>query len=538
MMQLEFGGRRFDIPAGELSVGTDASCGLVLTGEGVLARHAVLCATTEGSAIVSRVSEAATTQVNGVKVGAESVPVLHGDRVQIGGHELLVVDNRKSGSTQFLDASAIAAMSSSPSAPRAAGGPAPVIGGRLVCLTDGREYTVGLSLVFGREAGNDVVVEHNQVSRRHAEITATPEGYVLTDLSTNGTLVNGQRIQGPRTLARADMIRVGDSEFRFYAEPAPKAPPPPAPPPIEPAAPEKPAMPSGIPPLSTPMSSGPVMPPVIPDRPPLSGGMPHATPMSSGGVIPPSGASHRLNDTMHGQSLRPFAPPVAAVAPPVAAVAPPVAAVAPPEPPARPSGSAGAMANFLVRSGKLKGTRLPVRVPVVNIGRAEYNDVVIADDSVSTAHAKLQRREGVWVLTDLGSTNGTFVDGEAVDGEVALGPGVTVRFGQVSVLFEPTDDAMGVAKGSGTQMMEPIKAPPAPMPPPPPPPPPPAPPVSAAPPRTSAPTPREQQPSRPAPAARRPPPVVTAPAKSGGKWLVPALLIVALAALVYFLLNR
>lgn len=520
MMQLEFGGRRFDIPAGELTVGTDASSGLVLAGEGILGRHAVLRATTEGSAIVSRVSEAAAIIVNGVKVGAESVPVLHGDRIQIGGHELLVVDNRKSGSTQFLDASAIAAMSSAPSAPKSSGGPAPVTGGRLVCLTDGREYTVGPSLVFGREAGNDVVVEHNQVSRRHAEITATSGGYVLTDLSTNGTFVNGQRIQGPRTLARADMIRVGDSEFRFYADQAPKTPPPPTPPaPAESVAPEKPPLPAGIPPLSTPMSSGPVIPPINPERPPMPGGMPPATAMSSGGVIPPAGASHRLNDTMHGQSLRPFAPPAAATAPP--------------EAPSRPSGSAGQMAVFLVRSGKLKGTRLPIRVPVVNIGRAEYNDVVIADDSVSTAHAKLQRREGVWVLTDVGSTNGTFVDGEAVSGEVALGPGVTVRFGQVSVLFEPTDDAMGVAKGSGTQMMEPIKAPPPPAPAPAPrQTPPPAPPASAAPARTSSPAPR------PAPTARRPPPVVTAPAKSSGKWLIPLLLIVGLAALVYYLLNR
>ena len=56
MMQLEFGGRRFDIPAGELTVGTDASSGLMLAGEGILARHAVLRATTEGSAIVSRVA--------------------------------------------------------------------------------------------------------------------------------------------------------------------------------------------------------------------------------------------------------------------------------------------------------------------------------------------------------------------------------------------------------------------------------------------------------------------------------------------------
>jgi hypothetical protein len=59
-------------------------------------------------------------------------------------------------------------------------------------------------------------------------------------------------------------------------------------------------------------------------------------------------------------------------------------------------------------------------VPVVNIGRGDYNDVVIADPSVSTMHAKLQRRDTIWILTDLGSTNGTYVEGERLSGEVPL----------------------------------------------------------------------------------------------------------------------
>ncbi len=91
-------------------------------------------------------------------------------------------------------------------------------------------------------------------------------------------------------------------------------------------------------------------------------------------------------------------------------------------------------------TGRCKGRRLPVKVPVVNIGRADYNDVVISDPSVSTSHAKLQRRDDVWVVSDLGSTNGTFVERRAVTGEIALSPGTTVRFGEVAVLWEPLDD--------------------------------------------------------------------------------------------------
>jgi len=109
------------------------------------------------------------------------------------------------------------------------------------------------------------------------------------------------------------------------------------------------------------------------------------------------------------------------------------------------------LAKFLVRTGALKGQRLFVKVPVVNIGRAEYNDIVIPDDSVSSQHAKLTRREGVWMLTDVGSTNGTMVDGEAVTGDVPIAPGAFVRFGDVSLVFEPTDDEAGINKAGGTR---------------------------------------------------------------------------------------
>src|SRR4029077_2437418 len=101
-----------------------------------------------------------------------------------------------------------------------------------------------------------------------------------------------------------------------------------------------------------------------------------------------------------------------------------------------------------------KGQRLGVKTPVVNIGRADYNDIVLPEESVSTTHAKLQRREGVWVLVDLDSTNGTFIDGDQVKGDAPLAPGATVRFGDVSAVFEPTDDSAGVEKGASTRMIE------------------------------------------------------------------------------------
>src|SRR5204862_208813 len=95
-------------------------------------------------------------------------------------------------------------------------------GGRVVSLTDGREYVItGASLVFGREAGCDVVVVGKDVSRRHAEIVHTPRGYLVVDSSTNGTFVNEEQVQGQRILARTDVIRIGEEQFRFYAEAPP-----------------------------------------------------------------------------------------------------------------------------------------------------------------------------------------------------------------------------------------------------------------------------------------------------------------------------
>src|SRR5437867_6214022 len=262
MSLLELGEKKFTIPVGEVALGSDASCAISLSGSGILPRHAVLQGQADGQVNIRKASPAADVLINGVRLGAEPTPLLHGDKVEVGGHELTFVDERRSGSTQYVQAFT----------PATAGGPAKagvkppaigVTGGRVVSLTDGREYVItGASLVFGREAGCDVVVGGNDVSRRHAEIVQTPKGYLLVDSSTNGTFVNEERVEGQRILARADVIRLGDEQFRFYADaPAVAAAPPPPPgpaagPPC--AAPPPPAPPPGARQAGGP---GPVAPP-------------------------------------------------------------------------------------------------------------------------------------------------------------------------------------------------------------------------------------------------------------------------------------
>jgi pSer/pThr/pTyr-binding forkhead associated (FHA) protein len=98
---------------------------------------------------------------------------------------------------------------------------------------------------------------------------------------------------------------------------------------------------------------------------------------------------------------------------------------------------AGALAVFSVEVGPQAGEEVPIRLPVVTIGRGSQNDVVLADDSVSTVHARLEYADGAWRLTDLDSTNGTYVDGMRLAPQVPtpLADGAAVRFGGARLQF-------------------------------------------------------------------------------------------------------
>ena len=73
---------------------------------------------------------------------------------------------------------------------------------------------------------------------------------------------------------------------------------------------------------------------------------------------------------------------------------------------------------------------LPVNgAPTLRIGRMPGADLKLTHDSVSRAHAELRRDGSVWTLLDLGSTNGTHVNGSRIIGAVTVRPGDRVAFG-------------------------------------------------------------------------------------------------------------
>lgn len=99
-----------------------------------------------------------------------------------------------------------------------------------------------------------------------------------------------------------------------------------------------------------------------------------------------------------------------------------------PAPATRPA--PGAPTHLLVTEGGLTGTRIGLTGAPVLIGRANDSTLVLEDDYASTRHARISLQDGVWVVEDLGSTNGTYLGQRKIDGPVQLDVGVPLRIGK------------------------------------------------------------------------------------------------------------
>ena len=107
--------------------------------------------------------------------------------------------------------------------PIAGNTPPAAAGGRLVVeespvLDEGEEYSVDSApLTVGRGSQNDVAIDGDEfASARHVRFEPRRDGVWVQDLgSTNGTYVNGIRIDGARRLASGDVVRVGETDLRF-----------------------------------------------------------------------------------------------------------------------------------------------------------------------------------------------------------------------------------------------------------------------------------------------------------------------------------
>jgi pSer/pThr/pTyr-binding forkhead associated (FHA) protein len=142
---------------------------------------------------------------------------------------------------------------------------------------------------------------------------------------------------------------------------------------------------------------------------------------------------YSLRSDLFGQRARRMVAPAAPAQPAPAASAPARApAPAPATEPvtrAEPDATAATPQRLVITSGPREGVELDLPAEQLTIGRSSESGLVIRDDYTSTHHARLMLWGENWVIQDLDSTNGTFLDGTRVTLPTAVPPGTPVTIG-------------------------------------------------------------------------------------------------------------
>jgi len=116
--------------------------------------------------------------------------------------------------------------------------------------------------------------------------------------------------------------------------------------------------------------------------------------------------------------------------------------------------------RLVMRSGPTVGTTFPLDRNELFVGRDLTNDIVINDPEVSRRHARFFVQGANFVLEDLGSTNGTTVNGQRLMGPYILRPGELIVLGEnISLLFESTQPELDATiAATGSQAMHTVQA--------------------------------------------------------------------------------
>lgn len=89
--------------------------------------------------------------------------------------------------------------------------------------------------------------------------------------------------------------------------------------------------------------------------------------------------------------------------------------------------------QMVVTGGPLQGTTITLSETPITIGRATDATLVVSDDYASSRHARLFPQDGQWIVEDLGSTNGTYLDRSKVTRPTPVPIGVPIRIGKTVI---------------------------------------------------------------------------------------------------------
>jgi hypothetical protein len=119
----------------------------------------------------------------------------------------------------------------------------------------------------------------------------------------------------------------------------------------------------------------------------------------------------------------------------------------------------GSSFRLIVRRGPQPNQIYELNKGIITIGRDITNDIVINDPEVSRHHCRLTQGGGGYTVEDLGSTNGTFVNGQRLTGARPLSHGDTLGMGEtVTLAYESLGAAMPVDPRQGATMVGPARA--------------------------------------------------------------------------------
>ncbi|WP_431780594.1 FHA domain-containing protein FhaB/FipA [Streptomyces chumphonensis] len=97
-------------------------------------------------------------------------------------------------------------------------------------------------------------------------------------------------------------------------------------------------------------------------------------------------------------------------------------------------GRRGAPTKLVVTEGSLTGTTVALQGQTISLGRAHDSTIVLDDDYASSRHARIYPdRDGQWIVEDLGSTNGTYLDRSRLTTPTPIPPGAPLRIGKTVI---------------------------------------------------------------------------------------------------------